>query len=104
MSPGTVAQLAISVFDEITKDYHFGEISYFLPLLTDPNAVVISTTDTVSQTILDIVMPAGRLSGTMDAIYVQGHADNVLGLYLRMEARGPILPNLVNGIIPFGGG
>src|SRR5271166_832620 len=59
---GPIAQLAISIFDEQTSDYHFGEITYFLPLLKDPNSVTISSADTVSQTILDIVMPAGRLT------------------------------------------
>jgi hypothetical protein len=101
---GPIAQLAISIFDEGTKDYHFGEITYFLPFLADRNSIAVSTGNTISQTILDIAMPTGRLHGTMDEMYVEAYGDAVLGLNMRMEAHGPILSNLVTGVIPFGGG
>jgi len=101
---GPIAQLAISIFDESTKEYHFGEITYFLPLVADGNTIALSSTNPISQTILDIAMPEGRLYGTMDAMYVEACGDDVLGFSMRMEAHGPILSNLVTGVIPFGGG
>jgi lipocalin-like protein/hydroxyneurosporene synthase CrtC len=101
---GPIAQLAISAFDEKTTEYHCGEMTYFLPQLADPGSIAVSSANTVSETVLDIAMPGGRLSGTIDAMSVKGHAGSVIGLNMRMEAHGPLLPNLVTGMIPFAGG
>ncbi|MGC2491564.1 MAG: lipocalin family protein [Candidatus Binatus sp.] len=91
-----VAQLVISVFDETTREYFSRELNeYWL------------NNTTVVPAGLDITMPWGRLSGTIDQLNVEGHlADGAvkLDMKLTMAARGPVLPNLVTGIIPFSDG
>jgi hydroxyneurosporene synthase CrtC len=102
---GPVAQLVISSFNDTTKgDYHFGEVTYFLKEMeNEPSSVVVSSTHTIDRTIVDIVMPEGRLSGTNDEMHVEGHVDDMIGLSMKMVHRGPIIPNLVTGVIPFSG-
>lgn len=91
-----VAQLVISVFDQTTDVYFSREFNeYWL------------NNTTVVPGALDISMPAGHLAGKMDNLSVEGKlADGAaqLDMKLNMKAYGPVLPNLLTGIIPFSDG
>lgn len=91
-----VAQLVISVFDETTGAYFSRELNEYW--LNDT---------TVNPAGLDIKMPWGHLSGTIDQLSVEGHladAKAQLDMKLTMKACGPVLPNLLTAMIPFSNG
>jgi predicted secreted hydrolase len=91
-----VAQLVISVFDETTGVYFSRELNEYW--LNDT---------TVKPVGLDITMPWGHLSGTIDQLSVEGHladAKAQLDMKLTLKACGPVLPNLLIGMIPFSNG
>ena len=94
-----LAQLAISVFNETTpKDYLSREMNQFWLNGT-----------TVNIPGLDIKTPEGHLSGDIDKLVVEGRIPDKNGLQqfdmrLEMLPRGPVLPNLITGVIPFSNG
>jgi len=95
-----VAQLVISVLDETTGAYFRKEVNKFWLIDTS-----------VAPDKLNIAMPEGGLSGTIDQLIAKGHLlvdSNVdstqLDMQLTMKPRGPVLPNLVTGVIPFSEG
>lgn len=91
-----VAQLAISVFDETTGHYFSEEM----------NKEWLNDT-TVAPEGLDISMPGGRLSGTINRLTVEGRIENDsdhFDMKLSMNPRGHPLLNLVTGMIPFSDG
>jgi hypothetical protein len=92
--PAPCALLALSVLDEDNLEYFSREISAKLPELTDA---------------LDIVMPTGHLSGTIDALTIEGHATDESGkprldIKMTLKAMGLTLPDLGAGVIPFADG
>lgn len=92
--PAPCALLALSVLDEKTGEYFSREMPAKLPQLTDA---------------LDIDMPTGHLSGTIDALTIEGHATDEtdkprLDIKMTLKAMGPTLPDLGGGIIPFADG
>jgi Lipocalin-like domain/CrtC N-terminal lipocalin domain len=91
-----LAQLAISVFNENTKDYFSKETNQFW---LDKTVVALKG--------LDISTPAGRLSGTIDQLDIEGHiseGSKDFQMKLEMKPRGPVLPNLLTCVIPFADG
>lgn len=91
-----VAQLVISVFDETAGTYFSREFNEYW--LNDT---------TVKPVGLDIKMPWGHISGTIDQLVVEGSFSdpkNQLDMKLTMKACGPVLPNLLIGMIPFSDG
>jgi hypothetical protein len=91
-----VAQLVISVFDETTGDYFSRELNEYW--LNDTTVVPVG---------LDIKMPWGHISGTIDQLVLEGSFSDPkaqLDMKLTMKARGPVLPNLLTGMIPFSDG
>ncbi len=91
-----VPQLAISVFDDETH-YFSKEMNYFWPDVTKVGEG------------LNITTPGGSLSGTIDSLFVKGQIEDEDGsnrfkMDLTMEPRGPVLPNLLTGVIPFADG
>lgn len=92
-----MAQLAISALDESTMEY----------LSKETNDLGLKNT-AVAPTGLDIQMTGvGHLTGTIDQLTVEGHttcSSNSLDIELTMNPQGPILPNLITGMIPFSDG
>jgi len=99
-----MAQVAISILDETTTDYYSKAIDYSLASVSLGESTTAGT-DGVLQTQLNIAWPHGYLRGTMDDLILEAKSPaSELKIGMRMEALGPILPILVTGIIPFGGG
>jgi hypothetical protein len=92
----SLVQLAISVFNENTNYYFSKEMNYFL---LKKNSVALQG--------LDITTPGGHLSGTINQLDVKGHiseGSKDFKMKLKMKPRGPVLPNLLTGVIPFADG
>jgi hypothetical protein len=92
--PAPCALLALSVLDEKTGEYFSREMPASLPQRTDG---------------LDIDMPTGHLSGTIDALTIEGRATDEfdkprLDIKMTLKATGPTLPDLGAGVIPFADG
>lgn len=106
-----VVQLAISVFNEKTKYYFSKEMNYFW---LDKTSVAPQGLDyflldktSVAPQGLDIATPGGSLSGTIDSLLVKGQivkGSERFEMNLKMEPRGPVLRNLLTGVIPFSDG
>jgi hypothetical protein len=95
-----LAQLAVSVLDEKTKQYYSHEMnSLWL------NGIAVAPDPKV----LDIAISGGHLTGTIEQLnttfqMADGPNNSPLKFKFAMKPRGPALPNLLTGAIPFSGG
>jgi hypothetical protein len=95
-----LAQLAISVLDEKTNKYYSKEMNS--PWL---DGIAVASDPAV----LDIAISGGHLTGTIEQLntifqMADGPHNSPLKFNFVMKPRGPALPNLLTGAIPFSGG
>ncbi len=91
-----LVQLAVSVFNEKTNYYFSKESNQFW-----------LDKASVSHQGLDIGTPEGHLSGTIDKLVVAANiskGSKQFEMELTMEPQGPVLPDLLTGVIPFSDG